>query len=222
MLVSHTWKFIYTKTIKTGGTSVEVYFEPYCFPPGEYHFTGSRPQYESETGIVGFRGIKRENDGNYWYNHAPAAEIKAKLGDAVWNNYFKFCCIRDPFDKLVSAFHFFVLPKDQCEGLSFTEIKQQFREWVFRRQFLSDWEIFTIDDQVCVDYFIRYERLLEGLEEVCQRLQIPFEPARLLHMKGDYNPRRWHFGEYYDRDTAQMATEAYAPHLQQFGYRCPL
>jgi hypothetical protein len=222
MLVSHTKRFIYTKTIKTGGTSVEVYFEGYCFRPGEYEFTRMRTQYESEAGIVGFRGIKRDNDGNYWYNHAPAAEIKAKIGDEIWNSYFKFCCIRDPFDKLVSAFHFFALPKEQCGSLSFQEIKQEFRRWMGRRQFFDDWDIFTIDDQTCVDHFIRYESLLQGIEEVCQRLHLPFEPGKLMRLKSDYNPHLCHFGEYYDRDTSQMAADAYARHLERFGYRPPV
>ena len=30
MLISHPKRFIYTKTVKTAGTSVEVYFEPWC------------------------------------------------------------------------------------------------------------------------------------------------------------------------------------------------
>src|SRR5438034_9985645 len=99
MLVSHRKQFIYTKTIKTGGTSVEAYFEPYCFPDREYEFLHARPQYASETGIVGFRGLKRPDDGIEWYNHMPAAEIKARLGEDVWNRYVKFCVVRDPFDK---------------------------------------------------------------------------------------------------------------------------
>ena len=221
MLVSHRKKFIYTKTIKTAGTSVEVYFEPYCFPPGEYTFTGPRPPYESETGIVGFRGLRREGDGNYWYNHMPAAEIKDKIGDAIWNSYFKFCCIRDPFDKLVSAFHFFVLPKDQCEGVPFEDIRDRFRQWIFTKTFLNDWDIYTINGELSVDYFIRHERLLEGIEEVCRRLDIPYEPEKLLRLKSEYNPRMRPFAEYYDRDTVQLAAEAYGPQLKTFGYRMP-
>ena len=36
MLVSHARKFIYTKTLKTAGTSVEVFLEPYCRPPAKW------------------------------------------------------------------------------------------------------------------------------------------------------------------------------------------
>lgn len=35
MLISHRKRFIFTKTAKTAGTSVESYFEQYCMPEGE-------------------------------------------------------------------------------------------------------------------------------------------------------------------------------------------
>src|SRR5215831_6473803 len=92
MLVSHLCRFIYLKTIKTGGTSVEIYFEPWCVPPaqwrGEQH---SRAESVSEWGIVGARGSA---DGFVrpdcaWYNHMPAAAVREKVGSSIWNSYFK-------------------------------------------------------------------------------------------------------------------------------------
>lgn len=221
MLISHRKRFIYTKTLKSASTSVEVYFEPYCFPPGQYHFMHFRPQYESESGIVGFRGRNRDNVGNRWYHHAPAAEIKAKIGDRIWGDYFKFCVVRNPFDKLVSAFHFYVLSKARCADLPFEQIRAQFRRWMLRRMFPfpDDWSIFTIDDRVCVDYVIRFEQLLTGVEEVCRRLAIPFEPDRLPRLKAETNPRLRHFSEYYDSETTQIAAEKYERDIRQFGYR---
>ena len=39
MLISHRKQFIYTKTAKTAGTSVESYFEKYCMPEGKWQFS---------------------------------------------------------------------------------------------------------------------------------------------------------------------------------------
>jgi len=224
MLISHRKKFIYTKTIKTAGTSVEAYFEPYCFPPGEYQFLHARPQYESEAGVVGFRGLKREDDGNYWYHHAPAHEIRARAGDEVWNSYFKFCVIRDPFEKLVSAFHHFALPKEECASMAFHEIRQRFSDWMHtvRLAYFDDWNIFTIDDQIAVDYVIRYERLVDGLRHVCGQLQVPFEPGRLQRIKSEYNPHLRPAGDYYDSDTVTLAATVYARQIMHFGFRLPV
>jgi len=113
MLVSHRYRFIYTKTAKTAGTSVEVYFEPYCMRPGEWEPSHVRDDYESEAGIVGFRGPNRPPDCKWWH-HMPAAMIRERLGEEVWNNYFKFCVIRNPYDKVASGFfHFRLLPEQR-------------------------------------------------------------------------------------------------------------
>jgi len=105
MLVSHRYKFIYTKTVKTAGTSVESYFEPYCMKEGEWSFAHSRDEYTSETGIIGYRGNQIPDDCVY-YNHMPAQKIKNLLGEDIWNSYFKFCVVRNPFSKAASYYYF--------------------------------------------------------------------------------------------------------------------
>ena len=59
MLISHICRFIYLKTRKTAGTSVEIYFEPFCVDPksygGERHNT--EPEVSEGCGWVAwFRG----------------------------------------------------------------------------------------------------------------------------------------------------------------------
>jgi hypothetical protein len=100
MLVSHRKQFIYTKTVKTAGTTVEAYFEKYCLPEGEWRLSHARDEYAGPTGVVGYRGLNPQ--GKQWYHHMPARAIKRRVGDDVWNSYFKFSVVRNPFDKLVS------------------------------------------------------------------------------------------------------------------------
>jgi len=54
VLVSHRLRFIYTKTAKTGGTSVESYVDD-CMPEGEWSASHARDAHESPEGIVGRR-----------------------------------------------------------------------------------------------------------------------------------------------------------------------
>src|SRR5689334_12041430 len=116
MLISHRKRFIYTKTVKTAGTSVESYFEPYCMREGEWTFSHAREESVSEAGIVGIRsGEPLEIQGVIWWNHMPAKTIRALIGDAVWNDYFKFCIVRNPFDAVVSAYRFFWEAHQQYE-----------------------------------------------------------------------------------------------------------
>src|SRR5690242_16177876 len=102
MLVSHTKQFIYLKTTKTAGTSVEIFFQPFCLSPD--HPCYSSPTHEmneviSNYGIVGYRGPQPIPKVAF-YNHMAAVEIKKWIGSEIWDHYFKFCVIRNPFDKI--------------------------------------------------------------------------------------------------------------------------
>ena len=105
MLLSHRHQFIYTKTVKTAGTSVEIYLENACVPTSS---TTARGHYTEQSvtsaGVVGYRGS--DSAGSVWYNHMPAKEIRELVGVSVWNWYFKFCVVRNPFDKMVSLWWF--------------------------------------------------------------------------------------------------------------------
>jgi acetaldehyde dehydrogenase (acetylating) len=94
MLISHRKRFIYTKTVKTAGTSVESFFEPLCMRDGEWSFSHGRREYVSDAGIVGIRsGEPLEIQGALWWNHMPAQAIRALIGETTWNDYFKFCVV---------------------------------------------------------------------------------------------------------------------------------
>ncbi len=161
-------KFIYTQTLKTGGTSVESYFEKYCMRDGEWVFARGRPEYVSETGIIGCRG---NNYANFnWYNHMSAYEIKKRVENKIWNEYFKFCVIRNPYNKLISAFFHFEVKRNNLSG-SKEELIKLFREWArTEKRMRVDRDKYLIGSNICMNAFIRTESMLIDLENVCNKL----------------------------------------------------
>lgn len=226
MLVSHRKRFIYTKTAKTGGTSVEVYFEPYCMPEGVWEFSDSREVYVGPAGIIGYRG--EGGQGALWRNHMSAVHIRRQLGEDVWQQYFKFCVVRNPFDKLVSAFHFFNHNGQSGPGKPVADmalngkLKDRFREWLSTAQRYYDGNKYLIDGRICVDYFIRYEDLMGGMRHVCQTLDIPFQPEQMRRLKGGYRPADVALGDYYDNEAINLVSQLYRFELEHFGYAPPL
>ena len=73
MLVSHDYKFIFIKTKKTAGSSLETFLKPFC-----------------ENGIIGKKLSEK---------HTSAEAIKDIVGNEVWNNYTKIIPIRNPWDQ---------------------------------------------------------------------------------------------------------------------------
>jgi hypothetical protein len=238
MLVSHRKRFIYTKTIKTAGTSVEVYFEPYCMPEGSWEFSHHREEHVSEAGIIGYRGPRQHRPQVQWWNHMSAAAIRERLGKEVWNSYFKFCVIRNPFDKAISVFHFAKArrarwgafqPRELVQRLkewlarsSSGDLKTQFKRWLTTGRLPQDHDQFLINGKVCVDYFIRQEALADGVRHVCEVLSVGFEPEKILRLKASSRPQGRTYADYYDADSVALVKKAYRFEVEQFGYPDPI
>lgn len=220
MLVSHRKKFIFTKTVKTAGTSLESHFEKYCMPDGEWQQSHAREEYISDTGIIGYRGSN--NREKTFFNHMSAASIRSHIGQDVWNNYFKFTSIRNPFDKMVSGFHMFAnqqgRPTTQAE---YDDEIMRFRAWIQKVGGILDRDKYIIDGQECIDFYIRFESLNEGIESVCDYLDIPFEPSLVPEFKKGDRHYEIKTSDYYDEYTKSIVENVYAWELKRFGYSFP-
>ena len=225
MLISFKKQFIYTKTIKTAGTSVESYFEKYCMPDGTWEFSHAREQHVSEYGIVGYRG--KHSEGKDWYNHMSAEAIRTRIGNTTWDNYYKFCVVRNPFDKVISAFHFLELSdcdtNPKTHHLEYSSLIEKFRKWVTSGGAASiiDRGTYLIDGKVCVDFFVRYEELESGLNHICQRLDIPYEINKLPRLKISARDRNFDIASYYDQSSIDVVTKLFEFELDYFGYLAP-
>lgn len=236
MLVSHRKHFIFTKTVKTAGTSVESYFEQYCMPDGEWQESHNREEYISVAGIIGYRGPQRK--GETWYNHMPAKLIRDLIGQGVWDSYFKFTVIRNPFDKLISGFYFKEKRKkyysrkrrligyahkilgigDPIDRVSGDTDIERFRSWIRTGDAVIDRDKYLIDGIECVDFFMRFEELNDGVKHVCDRLSIPYNPSRIPEFKKGIRNGRLNIRDYYDSETKRVVQEKYAWELERFGY----
>ncbi len=239
MLISHRKKFIYLKTVKTASTSVELYFEPFCMKEGEWEFSHGRGEYVGPDGVVGYRG--QDSAGKKWYNHMPASDIKRNVSGEVWESYFKFCVIRNPFDKLVSAFFYFnqgrvetnylvtlkkkILEisgqKHRAQHLEHEMLIRNFRLWVKGGQAFIDNDKYMIDGQLCVDYFIKFEDLKGGIKHVCEQLSLPLDLQRLPLLKANSRDKGLGINDFYDEETEEIVRQLYEFEIRTFGYSLP-
>ncbi|MEM9423071.1 MAG: sulfotransferase family 2 domain-containing protein, partial [Pseudomonadota bacterium] len=215
-------KFIFLKTKKTAGTSIEMYFQDYCVPPelrAELAATGASTQtqgVESQHGIVAYRGPR--DPEQKLYNHMSAAEVRAYAPD-LFENYFKFTVVRNPYDKVVSFFWHRNRKREELKNPDFETVRYEFKKWLKAVGVRPrDRSVYSIDGNLVVDYCIRYESLMEGLEHVCRVTGIPYEPDRLGTFKGGYHAVSRPYQDYYDDETREMVRKFFAPDLSRFGY----
>jgi hypothetical protein len=218
VLVSHRHRFIYSKTAKTAGTSVEAYFEPYCMAEGEWSPSHSRDEYESRHGIIGFRGRKRPA-GCRWWSHMDAALIRQQVGEELWSSYLKFCVVRNPYDKCVSHFYFRggrTQPADAAAGEP-----ARFEQWLETAGPRMDRGNYLIDGKLCMDVILKYETLHADLERLCARLGIPWRPELLPRLKSGQRPPGATVDALYTPRAREIVRKAFAFELDQFGYTFP-
>jgi len=147
----------------------------------------------------------------------PARIIRDRLGPALWSSYFKFCIVRDPFEKLISAFYFRKARKKISTDSSEPDAKQ-FEHWLLAAKLPHDKNKYLIDGQLCLDYIVRYESLAADLAYVCAQLNLPWNPSRLPAFKAGIRPPEATVEKLYTETSKEIVRKAYDFELRTFGY----
>lgn len=202
MIVSHRHRFIFVRTRKTAGTSVEIALSKFCGPTDiitrdtddalrrELGYPG--PQ--NDVGIPWsaytfgeWRRLLLRGERARFKNHMPAARIRALVGDEIWRSYYKFAIERDPWDKAISLYYWRTRNEQPRTELL------RFLQQVGARS-LSNAHIYTIDGQLAVDRIVAYERLATQLEEIRLHLGLP-EPIALPRAKSTHRAEKSHYSD---------------------------
>ena len=210
VLVSHKHKFIYIKTAKVAGSSVEAFFGQFCVgPKAKYNFKDRQDAIDSHWGIVGNRmgGITKSGITA----HMTAKAIRRRIGVEKFGSYFKFCVVRNPWDVLVSRYLW---------RTKKTNSYSSFKNFVKGINGMKNWNIMSIDDKLVCDYYIRFENLEAGVCEVCEKLDIKdYDISKLPHHKSgirEDGDRDWR--KFYDNETRALVEKLYKPYIEKFGY----
>lgn len=105
-------KFIFVHIYKTAGTSVMDVFLPYArFIDKLVYGNKYTRKIISKISLL----MDWDDDGNKQFtgihNHTTAEQIKSKYGPGVFNNYFKFAFVRNPYDLLASLYFYIMQSK---------------------------------------------------------------------------------------------------------------
>lgn len=211
MIVSHRHRFIFLRTFKTAGTSIEIALSKHCGPED----TLTRlvePGDEDLRRSLGHRGPQHHMRGTREFSpHMVASAAKQHFPDA-WNRYFKFAVVRNPWEVCASAYAMRAAQgKHRERGLSELVRSPGFAAWSERWR-----NTFTIDGRVAVDEIVRYEELADSLEKIRLRLGLP-EPLALPRAKAGY--RKGHYREMVNARDAEVIAKLFAPEIERFGYR---
>jgi hypothetical protein len=198
-MISFQKRFLFVHIPKTAGNSIQTILHHY-----------------SEDEIVALRadqdGIERFGLRNPHYKikkHSTLAEYRAALGKAQFRDLFKFTCVRNPWDRMVS---YYFGTTQLVESWN----RKEFRKLILRALSVRDYlqlDKAEVDPFGNVDYIMRFEGLADDFRAVSARLGIPDAPLP------QYNrSNREHYSKYYDAELRELIRKRFAPEIERFGY----
>lgn len=229
MILSHRHRFIFIKTAKTAGTSIEIALSRLCGPDDVITPMAAADEalrapvgprnYIRAAGPFGWKKIVERHPRLFgkprvgldpahdFYNHMPARLVRRYVGEEVWRGYYKFAFERNPWDKHVSAYGW--RRRDDPNRLSF-------RDFVVGREKPRGWELYTEDDRVVVDFVGRFETLAADLALALRKAGVD-APLVLPHAKSNA-ARGGDWRAAYDDETRALVAGLYAREIAAFGY----
>lgn len=223
MIISHKFKFIFVKTRKTAGTSVETYLSRYCgdadivtpiHPLLPDHMVRNHQGRwnvlrelataadRAEASLALRHWLKRRR----YYNHMSACTIRARCPARVWDHYLKFTIDRDPFEKVMSQYS-----RRRSEKGSEYDLDTYFAE----TQLPLNLPLYTDrGGDLMVDRILQYEDLDAELGRIFQELGIPWTGTLDVRAKSGFRtaargPAREALPEHYKDRIRQVFAEEF-------------
>lgn len=212
MIVSHKHKFIFVKTKKTAGTTIEIGLSQFC---GEQDVITIITKEDSEARkALGFAGTQNCAEHKF-YNHMVSGHIRKKLGEDIWGDYFTFAFERNPFDKAISEFYWHFHKEEELP-----DINEYLTNTMPLKQ-ISNWHMYANPTGIEVDFVGRYENMVEDLRYVKERVGLP-EELTLVRAKGHTRKDRRHYSKVLNTHSRDRIEKDCAREIEEFGYQWSL
>ena len=174
MIISHKYKFIFIKTVKTAGTSIQHSLQEQCGPHDIV-----TPISPASNGY-----ISRNHRG--WETHDGCNKIIKNIDRNIWINYKKITVERNPWDKTISWFYWICKTTKHNRWNAILGGKNPFHRTnviptiKFFRQgkwlalvdnvLPTDFSKYSINGKVIADYVIQYDSLQDDYDHMCKEL----------------------------------------------------
>ena len=198
-MISFQKGFLFVHIPKTAGNSIQSALRDY-----------------SEDRLVALRkeqdGIERFGLRNPKYKirkHSKLREYRDTLGEEQFRKLYRFTCVRNPWDRMVS---YYFTPTQNPESWD----REKFYGIISKAISIADYLRLNENEKdpfANVDYIMRFENLADDFRTVCNQLDI--SPVTLPQ----YNrSMREHYAKYYDDELRDFVRTRFAEEIERFGY----
>jgi len=208
MLINHKHKFIFVHVYKVAGTSVLNALENDTYP--DYVPETMRPP------LTRFLRKFHLSPSFPLRVHSKAKEIREKIEPEVYDNYFKFAFVRNPWDWQVSLYEY----GRQYQNHPQRKLMQSFenfdayirwrvaQEKTLQKEFVTD-----NAGELIVDYVGKFEQLGTDFSDVCDRVGIAVSLPEFNRTRS-----RKTYTDYYTDETRQLVQDHFEEDIEMFDY----
>jgi hypothetical protein len=170
--------------------------------------------------------------------HFTALRMKHRIGNYEWERSFKFCFVRNPWDRLVSWFYFNrdhlrYEGYDHKDDISNIDKNITFDEWIkdgCQHNWARDWLLpeqencplrqftFIMDENnnCLMDFVGRFENLQKDFDYVLDKINFNVQLPK-LNVTSGRNDR--HYREFYTPETRKIVGQMFEEEIDYFEYR---
>lgn len=206
MLISDSHKFIFVHIRKAAGSSIRDGLIPVSIV---------QPKHAKSK--IKSRILKVET--NYqkfaFREHSPISQAKNIMPKSLYESYFKFAFVRNPYTRLVSAYEF--IKRHPGHPRYKKVIKMDFYEYIlYQSKRFDAHQINMLTDKngiLQMDFIGRFENLHKDWAYICNKLKL--DNAELSHRK---KASPVNYSDYYNDENKALVAKLWKKDFEAFGY----
>lgn len=199
MLISYSKKFIFIHIYKTAGMSIRTSLSRYQAIP-------NLELPNRAINLLAF-GIR-----NY---HLSSAELKQKLPNRIFENYFKFAFVRNPWDWQVSLYHYMKQTEKHHQNhlANGFETFENYLNWRINNEVRLQVDFIMENNTSLVNYIGRVETIDDDLKFLEKKLDL--DPIILPKIN---KSKRSNYQDYYNNRTKDLVYQHFKKDIETFEY----
>lgn len=201
MIISYQHKFIFVAIPKTASHSFRVALRPHL---------GSNDWEQCH--LLVEKAFPVENIARLKHGHISCTQIQPCLIPGIWNQYFKFCTVRNPYDRFISHCHFIHREDKNMQHNALPVMKGIIENPTPAFQPQHHYVV-NNDGAILVDHVAKFEDLQEHFNQICKHIDLPEIP--LEHINPAERPP---YQECFDQELLEMVQDLYAKDFVLFDY----
>ena len=234
MIVSHSHRFIFIKTRKPAGTTVEIALSRYL-ADGDV-VTPISPDDEELRAGLGYPGPRndlipvrrytarqvaravRRGRRERYANHTALRDLRRTMSAREFDDYTKFTIERNSWDREVSMYWWHTKPRPGS-GSEPTR-RPSMLDYIRTIKQFSNLCLYTIDDEVAVDRVCRYEELEDDLADLMADIGVG-GTIDLPKAKSQFRLDRRPLNEVLGEEERELIADRCRREIAEFGYTFP-